>query len=40
MEKALKNIINIAINCQELQSRDWKNYPQPLLPREKNTMNN
>ena len=36
IEKSLRLIINSARTSNQLLTRDWKNYPLPALPREKN----
>ena len=35
MEKFIKNILKIAKLANEVYVRDWKNYPLPILPRER-----
>lgn len=35
MEKFIKNILKIAKLANEIYTRDWKNYPLPILPRER-----
>jgi hypothetical protein len=37
IEKFLKKILNTAKLRNEYQSRDWDNFPLPLLPREYKT---